>query len=142
MSRELQEAEENRNVQWIHQQLGLARERMGAATNAGEYNEQASWVSRFENSLKNIEKANQADKDKATKDAQKEQDLRTRALQERFQFLTGLGSPVSDFSAAGFSMGEVDGITGNIENQIDQIIRLMQEQISRNIQFVNQPLSI
>ena len=42
---------------------------MGAATNAGEYNEASSWFSRFENSLKNIDKANKADKDKATADA-------------------------------------------------------------------------
>lgn len=39
-------------------------------------------------------------------------------------------------------MGEVDGITGNIENQIDQIIRLMQEQMSRQFQYVNQSTTL
>lgn len=46
-------------------------------------------------------------------------------------------SPVSNYSALGFSMGEVMSPIGNIENQIDQIIRLMQEQMSRQIQYVN-----
>lgn len=52
--------------------------------------------------------------------------------------LNGLNtSPVSNYSALGFSMGEVMNPIGNIENQIDQIIRLIQEQMSRQIQYVN-----
>lgn len=46
-------------------------------------------------------------------------------------------SPVSNYSALGFSMGEVMNPIGNIENQIDQIIRLMENQMKQSIQYVN-----
>jgi hypothetical protein len=46
-------------------------------------------------------------------------------------------SPVSNYSALGFSMGEVMNPISDIERQIDQIIRLMENQMKQSVQYVN-----
>ena len=47
------------------------------------------------------------------------------------------GDSMSGFSGQGFSMGETVDPTAGIERQIDQIIRLMQDQTRRDLQVVN-----
>ena len=46
-------------------------------------------------------------------------------------------SPTSNYSALGFSMGETLSPINDIERQIDQIIRLMENQMKQSIQYVN-----
>lgn len=95
--------------------MGIARQRMGSAKSVTEFNEAASMMSSLELARKNVEDANRRDAEKAAKDREDEFKTRQGSLQDRLKFLTGLGSPVSGFSAAGFSMGEVDPMR-NIEN--------------------------
>lgn len=46
-------------------------------------------------------------------------------------------SPVSNYSSLGFSMGETLSPISDIERQIDQIIRLMENQMKQSVQYVN-----
>lgn len=46
-------------------------------------------------------------------------------------------NPVSSYSALGFSMGETLSPISDIERQIDQIIRLMENQMKQSVQYVN-----
>lgn len=46
-------------------------------------------------------------------------------------------SPTSNYSALGFSMGETLSPINDIERQIDQIIRLMENQMKQSVQYVN-----
>ena len=46
-------------------------------------------------------------------------------------------SPVSGYTSLGFSMGETLSPINDIERQIDQIIRLMENQMKQSVQYVN-----
>jgi hypothetical protein len=46
-------------------------------------------------------------------------------------------NPVSGYTALGFSMGETLNPISDIERQIDQIIRLMENQMKQSVQYVN-----
>ena len=47
------------------------------------------------------------------------------------------GTAVSNFSAAGFGMGEQMDLTSTIENQLNEVIRLMQEQLRKDLTVTN-----
>ena len=64
--------------------------------------------------------------------AEEEQRAGASALQERFKQLTGIGSAVSDYTAAGFSMGENFGPIDGISRDVQEIVRLMQENAWRS----------
>lgn len=46
-------------------------------------------------------------------------------------------SPVSNYTAAGFSMGEQLGAEENISRNVEQIVRLLQEQMAKQLQTFN-----
>lgn len=49
-----------------------------------------------------------------------------------------LGGETSGFSSLGFGMGE-KSMTTTISNQIDEIIRLLQDQLRKDMEVVNEP---
>jgi hypothetical protein len=102
------------DISYFQNMMEESKRVMNNATDANDYNAAASRVDYARGQIESIQR------------------------EKISTLLNGLNtSPVSNYSALGFSMGEVMSPIGNIENQIDQIIRLMQEQMSRQIQYVN-----
>lgn len=48
-----------------------------------------------------------------------------------------VGGAASTYSAAGFSMGETTDITDTVERQLDMVIRLLQDQLRKDLTVVN-----
>ena len=48
-----------------------------------------------------------------------------------------VGGAASTYSAAGFSMGETTDITDTVERQLDIVIRLLQDQLRKDLTVVN-----
>lgn len=91
-----------------------ARERMATATTAEEFNQGATRETYARNQIENIQRD---------------------TLQNAWKSL--ITNPTSSYSTLGFSMGETLSPINDIERQIDQIIRLMENQMKQSIQYVN-----
>lgn len=112
-------AVQSKDTAWLEDAFGKAVERMQSAKTASEYSNAAGQAVQARDALKNIAKEELA------------------SLQEQLKSRIGIQGPMSGFSALGFSMGETLNPTAGIERQIDQIIRLMQDQMRRDLQVVN-----
>lgn len=107
-------AERTNDISYFQGVLEKGRARMQSATTADEFNQGASREAYAKNQIENIQRT---------------------IVENAWKNLTT--SPTSNFSALGFSMGETLSPISDIERQIDQIIRLMENQMKQSVQYVN-----
>lgn len=107
-------AERTNDISYFQGVLEKGRARMQSATTADEFNQGATREAYAKNQIENIQRT---------------------MIENAWKNLTT--SPTSNFSALGFSMGETLSPISDIERQIDQIIRLMENQMKQSVQYVN-----
>lgn len=115
------EAKRAKDVAWLQDAMGKAAEAMRTATTASCFREASSRYGAARSALQGLD----------------EEDRKTEI--ERLQGLLASmqGSPVSNYTAAGFSMGEQLGTEENISRNVEQIVRLLQEQMAKQLQTFN-----
>lgn len=121
ISEEQYSAAKNRDMAYFREQMKRAQQAMANATTAQQFTEAASYYTNARSQIESIEKS----KDKGTR-------IDYSKMMEMLA-----GSAVSNFSAAGFGMGEQMNITSTVENQLNEVIRLMQEQLRKDLKVVN-----
>ena len=108
---QFQSAVQSKDTAWLEDALYKAVEAMGNAQTASEYNLAYGQAKTARDALRTLARDEQ------------------QSLQQQLQSLTGIQSPVSNFTAAGFSMGEQFSTVDNISKNVDEIVRLMREQM-------------
>lgn len=107
-------AERSNDISYFQEVMEEARERMATATTAEDFNKGATRETYARSQVEAIQR---------------------ETLTNAWKNLTT--SPTSNYSALGFSMGETLSPISDIERQIDQIIRLMENQMKQSVQYVN-----
>ena len=107
-------AERTNDLSYFQEVMEKARERMSTATTAEEFKQGEQRETYARSQIENIQRD---------------------TIQNAWKSL--ITSPTSNYSALGFSMGETLSPINDIERQIDQIIRLMENQMKQSVQYVN-----
>ena len=101
--------------------MNTAAEAMRPAKTAAEYREASSRYGSARSALQGIDE-----------EGRKTEIERLQGLLDSMK-----ASPVSNYTAAGFSMGEQLGTEENISRNVEQIVRLLQEQMAKQLQTFN-----
>ena len=115
------QARRAKDVAWLQDSMNKAAAAMSTATTASGFREASSRYGAARSALQGLDE-----------EGRKTEIERLKGLLDSMK-----ASPVSNYTAAGFSMGEQLGAEENISRNVEQIVRLLQEQMAKQLQTFN-----